>query len=151
MPWIPLNAAHGFQHQHRDLGPCLLLGERDARHRGADQGPRAVPGTSFIDCLRAFQDDPETEGVIMIGEIGGSAEEEAAEFIKANMTKPVVAYVAGVTAPSGKKMGHAGAIISGSKGTAKAKMEALTDAGAKVAQNPTELGDLMVQALAERK
>lgn len=114
-------------------------------------GGDPVPGTSFIDCLSAFQDDPETEGVIMIGEIGGTAEEEAAEFIKANMTKPVVAYIAGVTAPPGKKMGHAGAIISGSKGTAKAKMEALTAAGAKVAQNPTELGDLMVQALAERK
>jgi succinyl-CoA synthetase alpha subunit len=114
-------------------------------------GGDPVPGSSFIDCLRAFQDDPETEGVIMIGEIGGTAEEEAAEFIKANMTKPVVAYIAGVTAPPGKKMGHAGAIISGSKGTAQAKMDALTKAGAKVALNPTELGDLMVQALAERK
>jgi len=114
-------------------------------------GGDPVPGTSFIDCLRAFQDDPETEGVIMIGEIGGSAEEEAAAFIQANMTKPVVAYIAGVTAPPGKKMGHAGAIISGSKGTAQAKMDALTQAGAKVAQNPTELGDLMTQALAERK
>ena len=114
-------------------------------------GGDPVPGTSFIDCLQAFEKDPETEGVIMIGEIGGSAEEEAADFIKANMTKPVVAYVAGVTAPAGKKMGHAGAIISGSKGTAQAKMDALTAAGAKVALNPTELGALMVQALAERK
>jgi succinyl-CoA synthetase alpha subunit len=114
-------------------------------------GGDPVPGTSFIDCLSAFQDDPATEGVIMIGEIGGDAEERAAEFIKANMTKPVVAYIAGVTAPPGKKMGHAGAIISGSKGTAKAKMEALSAAGARVAQNPTELGGLMAQALAERK
>jgi succinyl-CoA synthetase alpha subunit len=114
-------------------------------------GGDPVPGTSFIDCLRAFQDDPQTEGVIMIGEIGGSAEEQAAEFIKAEMTKPVVAYIAGVTAPPGKKMGHAGAIISGSKGTAQAKMEALTAAGARVALNPTELGDLMAQALAARK
>jgi succinyl-CoA synthetase alpha subunit len=113
-------------------------------------GGDPVPGTSFIDCLRAFQNDPETEGVIMIGEIGGSEEEKAADFIKAEMTKPVVAYIAGVTAPPGKKMGHAGAIISGSKGTAQAKMEALTAAGAKVAQNPTELGELMAQALAER-
>ncbi|MBZ0288663.1 MAG: succinate--CoA ligase subunit alpha, partial [Anaerolineae bacterium] len=114
-------------------------------------GGDPVPGTSFIDCLNAFQNDPATEGVIMIGEIGGDAEERAAEFIKANMTKPVVAYIAGVTAPAGKKMGHAGAIISGSKGTAKAKMDALSAAGAKVAQNPTELGGLMAQALAERK
>jgi succinyl-CoA synthetase alpha subunit len=114
-------------------------------------GGDPVPGTSFIDCLQAFQNDPETEGVIMIGEIGGSAEEQAAEYIKSHMTKPVVAYVAGVTAPPGKKMGHAGAIISGSKGTAKAKMEALTAAGARVAQNPTELGNLMAEALAARK
>lgn len=110
-------------------------------------GGDPVPGTSFIDCLQAFEADPETEAVIMIGEIGGSAEEEAAEFIKAEMSKPVVAYIAGVTAPPGKKMGHAGAIVSGSKGTAQAKMEALSAAGAYVAQNPTELGDLMAKAL----
>ena len=114
-------------------------------------GGDPIKGTDFIDALEAFNQDPDTEAVMLIGEIGGTAEEEAAEFIHAKMTKPVVAYVAGVTAPPGKKMGHAGAIISGSKGTAKAKMEALTAAGAKVAQNPTELGDLMVQALAERK
>lgn len=114
-------------------------------------GGDPVPGTSFIDCLRAFQADPETYAVTMIGEIGGTQEEEAAEYIKAEMTKPVVAYIAGVTAPPGKKMGHAGAIVSGNRGTAKAKIEALESAGALVAQNPTQLGDLMEQALASRK
>lgn len=114
-------------------------------------GGDPVPGTSFIDCLEAFQADPETHGVVLIGEIGGAAEEQAAEYIKAKMNKPVVAYIAGVTAPAGKKMGHAGAIISGSKGTAKAKMDALRAVGARVANNPTELGDLMAEALAERK
>jgi succinyl-CoA synthetase alpha subunit len=112
-------------------------------------GGDPVPGTSFIDCLRAFEADPETKAVMMIGEIGGSAEEEAAEFIKAEMTKPVVAYVAGVTAPPGKKMGHAGAIVSGGKGTAAAKMDALRDAGAQIGLNPTEAGELMVGVVAK--
>jgi succinyl-CoA synthetase alpha subunit len=106
-------------------------------------GGDPVPGTSFIDCLEAFQADPETKAVMMIGEIGGSAEEEAAAYIKANMDKPVSSYIAGVTAPPGKKMGHAGAIVSGGKGTAQAKMEALQDAGVKVGNNPTEAGELM--------
>jgi succinyl-CoA synthetase alpha subunit len=107
-------------------------------------GGDPVPGTSFIDCLRAFEADAETKAVMMIGEIGGSAEEEAADFIKAEMTKPVVAYIAGVTAPPGKKMGHAGAIVSGGKGTASAKMDALEDAGATIGLNPTEAGEIMV-------
>jgi succinyl-CoA synthetase alpha subunit len=106
-------------------------------------GGDPVPGTSFIDCLERFEADPETKAVMMIGEIGGTAEEEAAAFIKDKMSKPVAAYVAGVTAPAGKKMGHAGAIVSGGKGTAAAKMEALEDAGAAVGRNPTETGELM--------
>ena len=112
-------------------------------------GGDPVPGTSFIDCLEAFEADPDTRAVMMIGEIGGSAEEDAAAFIKERMSKPVVAYVAGVTAPPGKKMGHAGAIVSGGKGTAAAKMEALRDAGAQVGQNPTEAGELMAGVVAE--
>ncbi|MCL4422241.1 MAG: succinate--CoA ligase subunit alpha [Actinobacteria bacterium] len=107
-------------------------------------GGDPVPGTGFIDCLAAFQADPETQAVMMIGEIGGSEEERAAEFIAAQMTKPVVAYVAGVTAPPGRKMGHAGAIVSGSQGTAQAKMDALEKAGVQVALNPTEAGEKMV-------
>jgi succinyl-CoA synthetase alpha subunit len=112
-------------------------------------GGDPVPGTSFIDCLEAFEADPETKAVMLIGEIGGSAEEEAAEFIRTKMTKPVSAYIAGVTAPPGKKMGHAGAIVSGGKGTAAAKMEALEAAGVKVGQNPTEAGELMVEIVKE--
>jgi succinyl-CoA synthetase alpha subunit len=112
-------------------------------------GGDPVPGTSFIDCLEAFQADPETKAVMMIGEIGGSAEEEAAAYIKANMDKPVSSYIAGVTAPPGKKMGHAGAIVSGGKGTAQAKMEALQDAGVQVGNNPTEAGELMAAIVAK--
>ena len=112
-------------------------------------GGDPVPGTSFIDCLKAFEEDPETQAVMMIGEIGGSAEEEAAEFIANNMTKPVSAYVAGVTAPPGKKMGHAGAIVSGGKGTAQAKMDALRAANVRVGLNPTEAGEHMVDIIAE--
>ena len=108
-------------------------------------GGDPVPGTSFIDCLAAFEADPETKAVMMIGEIGGSEEERAADFIAEHMTKPVAAYIAGVTAPPGRKMGHAGAIISGSQGTAQAKMDALSAAGVTVAQNPTECGERMVE------
>ena len=110
-------------------------------------GGDPVPGTSFTDCLAAFEDDPETQAVMMIGEIGGSAEEEAAAFIARRMSKPVVAYVAGITAPPGKKMGHAGAIVSGGKGTAAAKIEALRAAGVRVGANPTEAGRLMVEVV----
>ena len=108
-------------------------------------GGDPVPGTSFVDVLAEFQKDPETKAIIMIGEIGGSAEEEAAEFIKANVTKPMSAYIAGVTAPAGKKMGHAGAIVSGGKGTAQGKMDALAAAGVRVGLNPTEAGELMAE------
>lgn len=111
-------------------------------------GGDPVPGTSHVDCLAAFEADPDTKAVIMIGEIGGTAEEEAAEFIKSSMTKPVVAYIAGLTAPPGKKMGHAGAIVSGGKGTAAAKIEALEAAGCRVAKNPTEVGAFMADVVA---
>jgi succinyl-CoA synthetase alpha subunit len=110
-------------------------------------GGDPVPGTSFIDCLEAFEADPATDAVMMFGEIGGSAEEEAADFIASKMTKPVVSYIAGVTAPAGKKMGHAGAIVSGGKGTARAKMDALREAGARVGLNPTEASRLMVEVV----
>src|SRR6202012_5539566 len=107
-------------------------------------GGDPVPGTNFIDCLAAFEADPETQALMMIGEIGGAAEEAAPPFIAGNGTKPIAAYIAGVTAPPGRKMGHAGAIISGSSGTAQAKMSALSAAGVEVAQNPTECGEKMV-------
>jgi succinyl-CoA synthetase alpha subunit len=112
-------------------------------------GGDPVPGTNFIDCLEAFEQDPDTKAVMLTGEIGGSEEERAADFIARKMSKPVVAYIAGVTAPPGRKMGHAGAIISGSKGTAQAKMEALAEAGATVAQNPTEAAEIMVDVVAQ--
>ena len=127
-----------YELQQKDIGVTTCVGI----------GGDPVPGTSFIDCLAAFEADPETQAVMMIGEIGGSAEEEAADFIKNNMTKPVSSYIAGVTAPPGKKMGHAGAIVSGGKGTADAKMEALRDAGVKVGLNPTEAGELMAEIVA---
>ena len=111
-------------------------------------GGDPIVGSSFIDVLQRFEADPETEMVVMVGEIGGDEEEKAARFIADEMSKPVVAYIAGVTAPPGKKMGHAGAIISGSKGTAAAKIAALEAAGCKVAQNPTEIGGLMAEVVA---
>ncbi|GAA3691607.1 succinate--CoA ligase subunit alpha [Microlunatus aurantiacus] len=110
-------------------------------------GGDPVIGTTHIDALQAFQDDPDTDAIVMIGEIGGDAEERAAEYIKANVTKPVVGYVAGFTAPEGKTMGHAGAIVSGSSGTAAAKQEALEAAGVKVGKTPSETAELMRQLM----
>lgn len=127
-----------YELKQKDIGVTTCVGI----------GGDPVPGTSFIDCLAAFEADPDTLAVMMIGEIGGSAEEEAADFIKNKMTKPVSSYIAGVTAPPGKKMGHAGAIVSGGKGTAAAKMEALADAGVMVGHNPTEAGELMAEIVA---
>ena len=123
----------------RDLGFSTCVGI----------GGDPIIGTTHIDCLKAFQNDPETDVIVMIGEIGGDAEERAAAFIKANVTKPVVGYVAGFTAPEGKTMGHAGAIVSGSKGTAAAKKEALEAVGVRVGKTPSETARLVREVLSK--
>jgi succinyl-CoA synthetase alpha subunit len=122
-----------MMYELRDLGFSTAIGI----------GGDPIIGTTHIDALAAFEADPDTKAIVMIGEIGGDAEERAADFIKANVTKPVVGYVAGFTAPEGKTMGHAGAIVSGSAGTAQAKKEALEAAGVKVGRTPSETADLM--------
>ncbi len=126
-------------HQLTTLG----LGQTTAIGIGGDP----VNGTSFVDCLELFNADPATQGIVMIGEIGGSAEEDAAAYIRANVKKPVVGFIAGTTAPKGKRMGHAGAIISGGKGTAEAKLDALRSAGVAIAETPSDIGTTMAKAL----
>ncbi len=126
-------------HQVTQLG----LGQTTAVGIGGDP----VNGTDFVEILRLFQADDETEGVVMIGEIGGTAEEEAAEFVATEMTKPVAGFIAGTTAPAGKRMGHAGAIVSGGRGTAGAKISAFRDAGIVIAETPSDIGEAMARAL----
>ena len=127
------------------VAQTMSIGEGQTTCVGIGGDP--VNGTGFIDCLNAFENDKETAAVVMIGEIGGTAEEEAAKWVSENMTKPVVGFVAGMTAPPGKRMGHAGAIISGGKGTAKEKVSAMESAGISCANDPSEIGKVLLKAL----
>ena len=127
------------------VAQTMSVGEGQSTCVGIGGDP--VNGTGFIDCLDAFENDPQTVAVVMIGEIGGSAEEEAADWVAKNMTKPIVGFVAGSTAPPGKRMGHAGAIISGGKGTSAEKFKAFENAGIYVARDPSEIGNVLVRAL----
>jgi len=125
----------------------LGLGQSTCVGLGGDP----IVGTSYIDCLKMFQDDPQTEAILMIGEIGGNAEQQAAEYVRRHVTKPVAAFIAGRTAPPGKRMGHAGAIISGGKGTAAEKVAALEAAGVVVAESPADMGAAVQTAIARRR
>jgi succinyl-CoA synthetase alpha subunit len=127
-----------FQTTNAGLGQSTCIGI----------GGDPVQGLDFVACLELFEQDPQTAGVVLVGEIGGGAEEAAAEYVQAHMTKPVVAYIAGVTAPSGKRMGHAGAIITGGKGTAEGKYAALEQAGVATVRSPAEMGSRMAALLA---
>ena len=129
------------------VAQTMSVGEGQSTCVGIGGDP--INGTGFIDCLDAFEKDPQTVAVVMIGEIGGSAEEEAAEWASKNMTKPIVGFVAGSTAPPGKRMGHAGAIISGGKGTAEEKFSAFEKAGIHIARDPSKIGEVLVSVLIE--
>jgi len=129
-----------WQTSNRGLGQSTCVG----------LGGDPIVGTSFVDLLKLYEEDDDTEAILMIGEIGGSAEEEAAQFVKEHVSKPVAAFIAGRTAPPGKRMGHAGAIISGGKGTAAAKVEALEEAGIEVAQSPADMGEAVQRAIGRR-